>query len=90
MAVAKINVNTDAETKKAAEDVFNAVGMNMTTAINVFLKKAIQYKGIPFDVCVEVPNETTLAAFKEAEKIMSDPKRKGYKSIDELKAALDK
>lgn len=90
MAMAKINVNTDAETKRAAEDVFNAVGMNMTTAINVFLKKAIQYKGIPFDVCVEVPNETTLASFSEAEKIMSDPKRKGYKNIDELKAALDK
>ncbi len=89
MAVAKINVNTDTETKKAAEDIFNALGMNMTTAINVFLKKAIQYKGIPFDVCVEIPNETTVAAFSEAEKILSDPKRKGYKSIEELKAALD-
>lgn len=88
MAMAKINVNTDAETKRAAEDVFNALGMNMTTAINVFLKKSIQHKGIPFDVCLEIPNATTLAAFKEAEEIMAKPDRKGYKSIEELKAAL--
>lgn len=88
MVVAKININTDAETKKAAEEIFNALGMNMTTAINVFLKKAIQHKGIPFDVCMEIPNQTTLAAFKEAEEILSNPERKGYKSMDELKAAL--
>jgi addiction module RelB/DinJ family antitoxin len=49
---AKINVNTAPETKRAAEALFEAIGMNMTTAINVFLKKAIQYKGSPFDVSV--------------------------------------
>lgn len=41
-ATAKINVNTDPKTKQEAEKVFEAIGMNMTTAINVFLKKAIQ------------------------------------------------
>lgn len=89
MALAKINVNTDVETKQAAEKVFEAIGMNMTTAINVFLKKAIQYKGIPFDVCVEIPNKTTLEAFEEGEKILADPNRKTYKSASELRAAMD-
>lgn len=89
MAMANINVRTDVETKQAAEKVFNAVGMNMTTAINVFLKKAIQYKGIPFDVVAETPNETTLAAFKEGEELLANPNRKGYKNIDDLMAALD-
>lgn len=89
MGIAKININTDLETKQEAEKIFNALGLNMTTAINVFLKKAIQYKGIPFDLTIETPNEVTLAAFDEGERILSSPKRKTYKSIDELRAALD-
>lgn len=88
MSVAKIQVNTDMETKEAAEKIYKELGLNMTTAINMFLKKSIQYKGIPFDVCLEVPNDETLAAFKEGEAILADPNRISYKSIDELKAAL--
>lgn len=89
MALAKINVNTDPETKQEAEKIFEAIGMNMTTAINVFLKKAIQYKGIPFDVCVETPNEVTVAAIKDGDRILNDPERVSYKNVEELKAALD-
>lgn len=66
-ATAKINVNTDPQTKREAEKIFDAIGMNMTTAINVFLKKAIQYKGIPFDVCVEIPNAVTEKAIEDSE-----------------------
>lgn len=84
----KINVNTDSQTKQAAEILFENLGLNMTTAINIFLKKALQYKGIPFDVCMEIPNETTIAAFEEGEKILADPNRKTYKSVEELRAAL--
>lgn len=87
-ATAKINVNTDPETKQAAERIFEELGMNMTTAINVFLKKAIQYKGIPFDVCIEIPNDATIAALEEGDKILSNPNRKSYKSVQELRAAL--
>ncbi len=86
---AKINVNTDSETKKAAELLFEALGMNMTTAINIFLKKAIQYKGIPFDICIDIPNEVTIAAMEEGDKILADPKRVSYKSVEELRAALE-
>ncbi len=88
-ATSKININTDPETKKAAELLFEALGMNMTTAINIFLKKSIQHKGIPFDVCIEVPNEVTIAALQEGDKILSDPNRVSYKSIAELKSALE-
>lgn len=87
-ATAKININTDPETKQAAELIFEALGMNMTTAINIFLKKSIQYRGIPFDVCIEIPNEVTLAALAEGDRILADPNRVSYKSVEELKAAL--
>lgn len=88
-ATVKINVNTDPKTKQEAEKIFEAIGMNMTTAINVFLKKAIQYKGIPFDVCAEIPNEVTIAALEEGDKIIADPNRVSYKNVSELRAALD-
>ena len=89
MNTVKINVCTDAETKRAAETIFEAVGLNMSAAINVFLKKTIQYKGIPFDVCMEIPNDVTVAAMEEGEKILADPNRKSYKSVEELRAALN-
>ena len=89
MAVTRITVNTDKETKMAAERLFDHMGLNMTTAINIFLKKTLQCKGIPFDVRIEEPNETTINALKEGDQILLDKNRKSYKSIDELKAALD-
>ena len=89
MAVAKINVNTDEATKRAAESLFSELGLNMTTAINIFLKKAVQYKGIPFDVCVEIPNDVTHAALEEGDRILADRSRKRYSSVTELRKALE-
>lgn len=88
METVKINVNVDKQTKINAEKLFEELGLNMTTAINVFLKKALQYKGIPFDVCVEIPNEVTLAAFEEGEKILADPNRVSYKNAKEMMEAM--
>ena len=89
MQTAKININTDAVTKQEAEQLFSQLGINMTTAINMFLRRAILEQGIPFDVSINVPNAETRAAIEEARKIVADPNVKGYRNIDELKAALE-
>ena len=89
MSAVNINIRTDAETKKEAEALFNELGLNMTTAINIFLRRSIQYRGIPFEVRSEMPNATTLAAIEEGKAILKDPNRKGYDSIEELKKALE-
>lgn len=89
MQTAKININTDAVTKQEAERLFSQLGINMTTAINMFLRRAILERGIPFDVSINVPNDETLAALEEARKIATDPNVKGYTNINELKAALE-
>ena len=86
---AKINVNTDAETKREAELLFSQLGINMTAAINMFLKRAILERGIPFDVSVNVPNSDTIEAIKEARRIARDPNARGYKDIDQLMEALE-
>lgn len=84
-----LNIRTDAEVKAKAEVIFEQLGMNMSTAVNIFLRQAIIRGGIPFDVRLDVPNEITAAAIEEGRALMHDKKAKGYKSIEELRAALD-
>ena len=48
MATTNLNIRTDAEVKAAAEQLFNELGLNLTTAVNMFLRQAIRTGGIPF------------------------------------------
>ena len=89
MESTNLNIRTDKAVKAAAEKIFEELGMNITTAVNIFLRQTIRENGIPFELKLSVPNETTAAAIEEGRRIVHDPKVKGYKSIDELKAALD-
>ena len=88
MAKVSTNITIDAEVKKQAQELFADLGLDLSTAINIFLKKALAEQGIPFEVTREVPNEETKAAIEEGRRIAHDPNVKGYSSIEELKAAL--
>jgi len=48
-----INIRVDGDVKNKAQDVFAALGMDMTTAVNIFLRQAIRKNGIPFDLVNE-------------------------------------
>ncbi|MDD0764323.1 type II toxin-antitoxin system RelB/DinJ family antitoxin [Streptococcus pneumoniae] len=50
MSKMSISIRLDSEVKEQAQQVFSNLGMDMTTAINIFLRQAIQYQGLPFDV----------------------------------------
>jgi len=50
MAYANINIRTDAEVKKAAQELFARLGMDMTTAVNIFLRQAISKNTLPLEV----------------------------------------
>ena len=50
MSKTSMSIRLDSEVKDQAQQVFNHLGMDMTTAINIFLRQAIQYQGLPFDV----------------------------------------
>ena len=63
-----ITVRVEDKLKKQAGDVFREVGMDMSTAITVYLKQVVRTNGIPFPVSAEVPNALTLKAIQEAEK----------------------
>ena len=88
MATTNLNIRTDKEVKDQAEIIFSELGLNMTTAINVFLRTTIRENGIPFELKLDAPNAAT-AAIEEGRKIASDKKVKGYKNIKELRKALE-
>ena len=73
MAATNLNIRTDKAIKEQAEQIFNEQGLNMTTAINLFLRTAIREHGIPFELKLDVPNDTTAAAIEEGRNLLADP-----------------
>lgn len=65
MASTNLNIRMDKEIKDPAEEIVHELGLNMTTAINVFLRASIRVHGIPFDLKLDVPQETTAAESEE-------------------------
>ena len=84
------SVRMDSEVKKQSEALFAELGMNLTTAINVFLRQSIRVGGFPFDVTLNVPNAVTRAAMQEAERIAHDPSVKRYGDVEEALRELKK
>lgn len=80
---------TDIKTKQQAARIFEELGLDMTTAINIFLRAAIREGGFPFEVKLEQPNAATLAAFAEGEAMLSDPNAPRFNSLEELWEDLD-
>ena len=61
-----INVRTTEEIKKGAEVILSGLGLNISSAVNLFLKQVINYRGIPFDL--RLPDKETLQAMDDIEK----------------------
>ena len=83
-----ISIRMDAELKKQADVLFSELGMNLSTAFNIFVRQSLREGGIPFEVTLGQPNKETTAALMEAERIARDPTVKGYTDLDELFADL--
>ena len=77
------SVRMDSDIKKQCEALYGELGVNLTTAINVFLRQSLRVGGFPFDVRVEQPNEETIAAMQEAKRLSHDPSVKRYSSIED-------
>lgn len=87
MANTSMNIRMDTEVKKQAEALFSEIGMNMTTAINIFLKQSIRENGIPFELKINQPNAETLEAINEGTKIIKEGKA-CFNTADEMFADL--
>jgi len=80
----------DSDVKARADALFAELGMNLSTAFNIFVRQSLREGGIPFEVRLERPTKETMAAMMEAERIAKDPSVKGYRDLDELLADLKK
>ncbi len=85
METTNINVRVDTSLKQEAEALFSDLGLNMSTAVNMFLRSAVRHNGIPFELHRSVPNAETRAALAEYEEMRAHPERyKRYRSVDEM------
>ena len=85
-----ISIRMDSDLKAKADALFSELGMNLTTAFNIFVRQSIREGGIPFEISINQPNKETIAAMLEAERIAKDPSVKGYNDLDEFFADLEK
>ena len=82
MAKKSTRILIDSDIKAAAAELFKDLGLDLSTAVNMFLHQCVLRGEIPFSM-------KPLEAMEEAKRISSDPSVKGYSSMEELKAALD-
>ena len=90
MTTTNINIRMDSDLKAQADALFGELGMNLSTAFNIFVRQSIRDGGIPFAITLNQPSKDTIAAMLEAERIAKDPSVKGYHDLDELFAELKK
>ena len=77
------SVRMDSYIKKQCEALYGELGINLTTAINVFLRQSLRVGGFPFEVRLDRPNKETIDAMVEAERIAHDPSVKHYSDVEE-------
>lgn len=65
MAQTNINIRMDDNLKQQFDLLCNELGLNMTTAFNIFAKAMVRQQKIPFEVALNIPNAETLAAIDD-------------------------
>ena len=86
MAKSSTNLSLDSEAKQACIQLFNDLGLDLSTAVNIFLKKCVKVHGIPFIISTDEPNAETIAAMNEYFAIKQHPEK--YKRYTSFKDAM--
>lgn len=84
MSQTTLSVRLDSDDKKRFEEFCNETGMNVSVAVNMFIKAVLRESKLPFAVEANIPNKTTLAAFEEGEKMLNNPDSLRFNNIDDL------
>ena len=79
------NITIDAETKSKAQALLSDFGMDLSTAINIFLKQMIYQGAFPFEITRNIPNKTTVDALSEYQSMINSPENyKKYNNADDM------
>ncbi len=87
MAKSATNLSLDTEAKQTCIQLFSELGLDLSTAVNMFLKKCVQVHGIPFIISTDEPNAETIAAMNEYFAIKQHPEK--YKRYASFKDAMN-
>lgn len=83
-----ITIRTDKEIKDKVKELYAALGMDLTTAVNVFFRQSLLHNGMPFELSLDTPNSFTKLAFEEGDNLLNDPSAKRFSSVEDLFADL--
>ena len=85
MSKVATNISIDSDVKTKAQIMLSDFGLDLSTAINMFLRQMLRERRIPFEISQNTPNAETLAAFAEVEDMKKHPDRyKSYDNIDKM------
>ena len=85
MAKIATSLTLDADVKKEAQDLFSDLGLDLSTAVGIFLRQSVREQRIPFEVKRDVPNAETMAALEEVKEMEAHPEQyKGYSSFKDV------
>lgn len=83
--ISNVSFRIDADLKRQADLLFSSLGLNMTTAFNMFLRQSVREGRIPFEATINVPNAETISALIESLQLLEDKNAKTYDVEDALK-----
>ena len=89
MATVPTQVRIDENLKKQATELFSPLGMDMSSAMNIFLRQCVMRGGLPFEVTLPKYKQDVLDAMEEAKKLSKDPNTKRYASFSEAMEDID-
>ena len=89
MATVPTQVRIDENLKKQASELFAQLGMDMSGAMNIFLRQCVLRGGLPYSVELTQNKQEVLEAMEEAKKISKDPDTKRYSSLSEALEDID-
>ena len=85
MAKVNTNISIDKNLKQEAVKLFSSFGLDLSTAITLYLQQSVREQRIPFTIRMEVPNDETVDAFNELKEMRHNKKKyKRYDSFDEM------
>lgn len=84
MAKVSTNISLDPELKEKAIKLFSNFGLDLSTAITLFLSQSVREEKIPFEIRMNIPNQETIEALKEKEAMKDKKKYKRYDSFEEI------
>jgi DNA-damage-inducible protein J len=82
-----LTIRMEPDLKVQATALFNALGMDLSTATGIFFRQALRCHGLPFDVKMDEPNAITYTAMEEAEK--GEDVYGPFDSVSQLMEALN-